>query len=881
MRDNEMKAIQNQLNCAGHFARQSEHALGGEDPRFLGPKAKPQYTPSRTFNTKHIRLDITVDVKKKYAEGTSETHFELFESREDIRLDAADMKISKVELNGTKTPFTYSNEVITIPLRKGITKGTVRVHYSVSKPKLGIFFVSPSKDKPTKPYQAWTHSEPDEARYWYPCQDWPESKSTIEMHITVADPFRVIANGDLVSTKPAKGKKAWTTFSWKFDALNSTYLNSFAIGNFTVVKDKWKNVSVEYYSEKGNEEKLTAAFGKTPKMMEYLSNYLRYPYPFKKYAQVAAADFIYGGMEHTTCTTQTDWALQDTIANKETPTRPTVLAIHELTHQWFGDLITINDWPHLWLHEGFATYFEHAWFEHENGKDEYDYYRYVDMLEYFDEDKNHYRRPIVTNVYQDHSDIADSGHTYNKAGLVIGLMRNVLGDAGFRDSLAHFINKNAYGTVQSDDLIDSIRIVTGKNLTQFVDQWIYGAGYPELKMSVHYDKSKKMAHVRMVQTARMDDKSLWNFPVTITVTQPNGKETDYRVDVSAREHRFLFPSNGEPLNIVFDSPNAVIKTITTQKPRAMWIHQLRHDSHAINRVYAAQELSKSWGLEEMYAIVERVEKDPFWATRLEAALTLRTAAFPEAAKKLMEIFPKEKDHRVQRAVLETLSFYRLPEVYQFLKKQTERTDSYIVPAEAYRGIGRWKENQDIAFLKKGLDKPAWMDLIAIGVVGGLTAIQSERALKELIALTQNHNPDRVRMTAARAIALVGGKREEATETLLKLTEDPYILVSLAAVSALGQAGDERAIPTLEKMMEGHRDSRVKRAALDSIRMINGGVDLAPYKDNGKTKLHPTKAEFGPPKFLEDELPRGNGTTKKIKQEVHRRGVPKSPGIEPK
>ncbi|MEK6902336.1 MAG: hypothetical protein AABX02_01970, partial [archaeon] len=106
MRENEIDWMQNHMQCAGYSIQYAHDARIGEDPRFLGPKAKLQYTPSRTFNAKHIRLDLMVDLKKRYAEGTSEIHFELFDSREDICLDAADMKISKVELNGTKTGFT-------------------------------------------------------------------------------------------------------------------------------------------------------------------------------------------------------------------------------------------------------------------------------------------------------------------------------------------------------------------------------------------------------------------------------------------------------------------------------------------------------------------------------------------------------------------------------------------------------------------------------------------------------------------------------------------------------------------------------------------------------------------------------------------------------
>lgn len=823
-----MDGVELHLACAGHDAR---NRLNGEDPRYLTPKSKPQYAPHRTFQPTHITLNLTVDVKKKTAHGNAETAYELFEPRENIVLDAVGMKISAVHVNGKKSSYKYDGERITIPIRE--KKGKVTVDYSISNPTLGIFFIHPTKDKPDKPFQAWTHSEPAEARYWYPCQDTPESKSPITMHITVEEPFVVIANGDKISETSIKGKKGWKTFSWALSEKNSTYLNSFAIGDFACVKDKWKSVSIEYYCEKGRENEIKRSFGKTPQMMEYLSNYLRFPYPFKKYAQVAAADFIFGGMEHTTCTTQTDWALQDETAHKETPARPTVLAIHELTHQWFGDIVTNQDWPHLYLHEGFATYFEYAWFEHENGKDEYDYFRYLDLLEYLEVDKNQYRRPIVTNWYVEPNDLVDSGHVYSKAGLVIAMMRDVVGDEGFRNALSEYINTHAFGNVQTEDLVNAFRKTTGKNLTKLVDQWIYNAGFPELKVSVHYDSKKKVEHVRVVQTTKMDDKNLWEFPVTIAITNSSGKETLHRVEISKREHRFSFPCPTEPLNVVFDHQNVIIKTLAMQKPRVMWAHQLKHDSKAIQRVYAAQELAKMPSLEEVFAILHQIEHDSFWGARAECTLTLRTVPFPEVAEKLMKLFEKEKDHRVQRAMLETLSYFRFDDVFEFLKKQTQRTDSYVVPGEAYRGMGRWKDNQDIAFMLEGINRKSWMDLIPSGVVAGLAAMQSEKALHALISLTHAKQPDKVRMAASRALAAVGGKREEAIHALTELTKDAYSLVQLYAVTSLGTAGDERTLPLLEKLQEGHRDARVKRAALDSARLINGGLDLPPYKEEEK------------------------------------------------
>lgn len=827
MHEHGMEKLETTLHCAGE-------QLGGEDPRFLSPKSKPQYMPNRSFQPKHIRIDLHVDVKKKFAKGSCTNTIELFENAEKISFDAVSMQVEKVEVNGKKTSFEYDGEKITVPTKHISHKGSVTIHYSIHKPKLGIFFIHPTKERPDKPFQAWTHSESSEARYWYPCQDQPESKCSIEMHLTVENPFIVISNGDLINRKAHAHEKGWTTFSWKMETPNAPYLNAFMIGDFSLVKDKWEKVSVEYYCQPGKEDDIKRAFGKTPQMMRVFSEYLKYPYPHKKYAQIAAADFIYGGMEHTTCTTQTDIVLQDPISHAETPYRPQELASHELAHQWFGDLLTCKDWSQSWLNESFATHFEYVWIESQGGKDEYDYFRYLDMLMYFDEDKNRYRRPIVSNLYDIPGDLFDRT-LYQKGALVLALLRDTLGDEAFRNALAHYVNKHAHQAVQTEDLITAIRERTGKNVTKFFDQWVYEAGFPELKVSVHYNSKGKNTVLRVVQTSKIDDKNLWEFPATITITQPNGKEVDHRMNITAREHRFSFPSNGLPLNVVFDSSNLVLKTLVMQKPREMWHYQIKHDSRAIQRILASQELSKTPSIEEINMILDAVEHDAYWSVRLEAALTLRMTGLPFVARKLMKIYSIEKLNRVQRSIVETLSYYRLDDVYTFLRDATKRTDSYIVPAEAYKGIGRWKENHDIAFIQKGFSHKSWMDIVGVSAAMGISSIQTEHALRALISATDAKYSNQIRQAAVRGMGIVGGKREEAMHALLELTKDDYINMQLAATETLGLVGDERVIPELEKLQIGHRDSRVKRAALESIRQINGGCDLPSYKEEKKDK----------------------------------------------
>lgn len=800
------------------------------DARYLNPQTKAHYAPDRGFIPLHVKLDLRVDLKKKTAEGSCTTHLELIHSHEEtIVFDAVEMQIQKVLVNGKPAKFEYDKKQIKIPSKHIAQKGNVEIFYRVSNPSLGIFFIHPTKDQPEKPYQAWTHSESQEARYWYPCQDQPETKCPIEMHITAEKPFKVIANGDLIGVK-AKGN--WQTYSWKFDHPNPSYLNAFMIGDFAEVKEKWGKVDVMYYGEKGKEEDLKRSFGKTPKMMQVFSDYTGFAYPHKKYAQVAVKDFLFGGMEHTTCTTQTDEALQDAIADAENNDWPEVLASHELAHQWFGDLITCKDWAHAWLNEGFARYFEAIWQEHAYGKDAYDYDIYENYLTYMDEDKQKYRRPIVTNVYMEPSDIFDR-HLYEKGALMLHMLRGIVGKELFKKTIQYYVQKHAHKNVITEDLMDAFRVVTGKNLTQFMDQFLYQGGHPDLKASIFYQKKEKKLVVRLIQTTQGE---AYAFPLQIAITHAGGKKTAIETkQVNAKEHRFEFKLEQEPLNVVIDPENFVLKNLSTQKPRKMWQYQLQHDAIITQRILAAQELAKFASPEDLRLLNAALRSDPSWRVRGNVAIAFIGIRLPQAGEMLLHAYAQEKMYRIKRTIIMALSDHKTPEVREFLLREAQRRDSYLIPAEAYRALGMRKDPNEMQILEQGMKRDAWYDAIRTACVSGFTQLQSEEAYHRVLQALHPKNSNFVRLAACRAMTFVGKGRDGTQEKLLEAANDPYVLLQIYAISSLGEVGDARIIPELEKFSKGHRDPRVKRGAVEAIRKINGGMDLPKWKDPAKNE----------------------------------------------
>ena len=227
--------------------------------------------------------------------------------------------------------------------------------------------------------------------------------------------------------------------------------------------------------------------GKTPQMIRFYGEKLGQPYPYAKYAQVCVPDFIAGGMENITATTMTDSALHDEIAELERDEDG--LVAHELAHQWFGDLLTCKDWSHIWLNEGFASYFGPLFTEHDRGDDVFRLEMKGSLEGYLGSDQR-YRRPIVESLYETSDDMFD-GVTYSKGACVLHTLRGLLGDVAWWKGIRAYVAAHKFQVVETDDFRKAMETASGKDLKWFFDQWVYKAGHPELKVRWHYRRRRQ------------------------------------------------------------------------------------------------------------------------------------------------------------------------------------------------------------------------------------------------------------------------------------------------------------------------------------------------------------------------------------------------------
>ncbi|HUQ31565.1 MAG TPA: M1 family aminopeptidase [Pyrinomonadaceae bacterium] len=555
--------------------------------------------PVRAYDVLHYTISTRFDAPNKTVIGDETIELKpLYEGFKSFTLDASSMKIEAVTLanSSTKLEWTQPPNKLVIALDRAYEPTetiSVRIKYR-STPERGLYFIPQSSSSPgtswSKPAQIWSQGEPEENHYWFPCYDFPDDKATSEQYITTGANEVAISNGTLLET--INNPDGTRTFHWKMEQPHASYLISLVVGDYAKLDDAYKSVPLEYYTYKGTEETARRAFSKTPEMMQLFSRKLDYEYPYNKYAQTIVANFIFGGMENITATTHADSEILYGATTKESQLSTENLVSHELAHSWFGNLVTCKDWSELWLNEGFATFMEAVFQENEGGHDAYLNEMRSNTSLYFLEDLLRYRRPLVYNLYGSAIDIFDAT-AYKKGALVLHMLRETVGDELFWKALHRYLEENKYKPVESADLQRIFEETTGKRLDWFFDQWVYKAGYPELRVRSFYQAPTRKLTLEVTQTQSAEAMTplVFRLPVQIEIGTDAGEKTE-SIEITRRTQRFTFQLDGKPLMIRFDKGARILKKVDFPQPASMLKYQLTHSSDSIGRSEAAETLAR-------------------------------------------------------------------------------------------------------------------------------------------------------------------------------------------------------------------------------------------------------------------------------------------------
>ncbi len=805
---------------------------------FALPGARAQYGPDKTVDVEHIDLHLVPDIARARLDGCCTTTLRaLDEDVERISLDAVDLEIERVERDGASQTWTSRGERLEIvfnpPLRAG-ERTSFAVTYHLEHPRHGLFFIRTTPQVPRTPH-VWSQGQDSYARHWFPCFDYPHEKQTTSATIVVPKGQFALSNGELVERRD-DGEK--TIFRYRQDVPHSTYLVTLVAGPFVELaqeKAGARSVPVFAYVLPGREADGRRAFGNTPRMIEFFERCIGTPYAYARYSQIAVSDFIFGGMENTSATTQTERTLHDETAHADFSSDP--LVAHELAHQWFGDLLTCRDWSQAWLNEGFATFFEFLWREEDLGYDEYLYDVFTSLERYLDEDRRRYRRPIVYNRYRDPIELFDR-HLYQKGGVVLHMLRCELGDGRFFRSIARYVAQNQQRNVETIDLVRAIEEATGRNMRGFFDRWIFGEGYPDVEYRVAWDERRKVATLTVDQKQSADaEHPPYPFDVEVgfvserpeVLTQnergPLPGERRIRVHVERKHETVVVALEREPALVRIDPGGALVANASYELGAERSAAVLRGDPNVIARIRAARELTRDGSRLAREALSYAFAHDPFWGVLEGAAPALGSSRAPWAQEILLQAL-SHAHPKVRRAAAAALGNFRDARTADALLERIARDTSYFVRAAACTSLGKTRDRRARERLTTVLEHETWNGTVESGAVLGLAELSDPMAVPAIIDAASPKRDEGLRCTTALAVAraasLLEAERVALLDALERLLDDPMLLVSLVAIDAAASTEERRLLGTLDRLAQSATDGRARRHAAESAARIREG-----------------------------------------------------------
>ena len=485
------------------------------------------------YDVKYHRLEFQVDPSQAKIDGEVTTYFEAKSTLSQITFDLTDnMIVSKVLQRGNPLVYSQNSDdevVIILPQEQAVgVLDSLTISYSGNPVSSGFgsFEVNTHKGNPV----LWTLSEPYGAKGWWPCkQDLIDKIDSLDVHMTtpltnpIGDAYISVSNG-LEQSQVIQGNTKTTHFRHRYPI--PAYLVAIAVTNYEVYSHVVSNNGnpfeiVNYVYP----EDLDAIQTQTPVTVDimnvYTSLFGEYPYADEKYGH---AQFGWsGGMEHTTVSFMGGF-------NRN-------LIAHELGHQWFGNKVTCGSWKDIWLSEGFATYMSGLVVKNLDGE--------VPFINWKRQTVSSITSASDGAVYLTDNDtltvnrIFNQRLSYNKAAMVIHMLRKKLGETDFYKGLKNYLNHpdHAYGYAKSEDFIRIMEDTSDQDLSEFFADWLYGQGYPSYTLKWHQSNATEIK-INLAQTQSHPSVSFFEAPVPVRINGTLGETMDLILDHNDNPQNF-------------------------------------------------------------------------------------------------------------------------------------------------------------------------------------------------------------------------------------------------------------------------------------------------------------------------------------------------------
>jgi len=400
--------------------------------------------------------------------GSVAYQFKVIEDVDSIFLDAVNLEFSSVFFDGVKKDYDYNGKRITInnEMKKGGSH-IISIDY-IAKPKQTVYFLG-WDDAVSNNEQVWTQGQGKYTSHWLPSFDDMTEKVEFDLDILLKEDYTVIANGNLIKKEALPDSNGYV---WQFDMEKpmSSYLVGFAIGNYNKKTiESSSGIPIELYYEPTDFTKVEPTYRYTQHIFDFLETEIGVAYPWQNYKQVPVQDFLYAGMENTTCTIFSNQYVMDSTAFVDK--NYVNVNAHELAHHWFGDMVTETSSEHHWLHEGFATF-----------------YAYLAEKDIFGDD--HYYWHLLETANALHRFSGDDGGEalrnsgagsltfYEKGAWALVMLQDRVGEEAFKKGIQNYLNKYAFKNVTIPNFMEELEKVSNTDLKDFEQLWLHESDFP-------------------------------------------------------------------------------------------------------------------------------------------------------------------------------------------------------------------------------------------------------------------------------------------------------------------------------------------------------------------------------------------------------------------
>jgi aminopeptidase N len=792
------------------------------------------YPPHRTADIRHTLLKLRIpnmNERTMLAEETV-TVSPIIHDLDTLSLNAALLHVMSVTSPNRTCTFTTNQQDETLdiqlspPLQKGQT-ADITINYRVSDPPVGLTWTVESPAFPGRAAQLYSQGESEMNRYWFACHDSPDARGTSELIVTVPRGYQVVSNGKLESVTRAT-LEPFDTFRWVQDRSHAAYLVDLVVGKWDVVDVGTSVLPMPVYVPPGQGDRVRGVFGRTPKMIDLIARLTGEPYPWRKYAQVSVQNFSWGGMENTSATTLHETITLDKTALLDGDEDETI--VHELGHQWFGDLLTCKSWEHIWLNEGFATYIEALWMQYKDGSVPRDgrgieglrgnsdaylatIWNWQQDVIANDTGEAPFHPAMASKEYDSPDDVFDrAANPYAKGAMILHMLRQKLGDEVFFRGVASYVRQNKLRPVETFQFREAMEKAGGVSLQRFFEQWAFRPLTPKIHVASSWDAPGGTLNVAFEQKQTIDGFNP-AFDVAVPVwVRAKGRSDWTKLEARFDVRRFTLAAklDAEPEMIVIDPELTALADFDVQTSPGEWARQLASGPTIGARLRAAKSLGHSD--ESGAAALASVVRDE------RANLPLRVACGQSlgslgkiAAPSLRALLNATiSEARVRSTVVEQSARAAAggdederSSLASVLAHVFASDPSYGVRAAAVKGLGLLHVDSALPSVVAALEAESQHDQIRKAAVGALADMDRADCVPLVIARIAYGNSSTLRPAAIAALAkLAHHDPNRALAVLAELLDDREPKTALAAGKALSDLGGTRARTLLERRLNG-------------------------------------------------------------------------------